>query len=936
MEHSVEHATNRLAQILGKQKVSTRLIDRVAYSCDASLYQLVPRVVVHASSISDIIELFAWSRREHIPLTFRAAGTSLSGQAITEHALVALGGFRELDIAPDGNWVRAGCMLRGGYVNGRLRSYHRRIGPDPASIDACTIGGIVANNASGMCCGIAQNAYHTLLSMTFVLPSGTIIDTRDLEAADQQLAEQEPTLYAGLAALRDHVRSDPALVELIGHRTRLKNTMGYSIAAFLDFDRPVDILQHLLVGSEGTLGFIASVQLATVDDPPYATTLLVGYRNVADACRAVDAFDGEGAVAVELMDDATLAAIARHSNERTLPSLPKAAALLVEFRYDDPERTAIMDRHAAEIARRTGATSVTVAADHLQRQSLWRVRKGAMPSVGAARAVGSALINEDVAFPRSQLAAAVGDLRLLLGRYGFVDAVIFGHARDGNMHFAFSLGADEPSIERYGRFMDELAELVVGKYDGSLKAEHSTGRNMAPYLEHQWGERATALMWKIKELVDPEHLLNRDVMLSRNRTIHVQNIKQLPAVHPIVDRCIECGFCEHVCPSAALTLSPRQRIIVLRQIQREESTGRNHHATELARSFRYTGDQTCAADGMCQRGCPVGINTGEFIVAYRQKQKRPLGALVAAVTARNVRRWISSLGTASTLAHRIACVVGAQPLTWVTAMLARTMRVPSWLPTIGLPYRIRPRCCEHAAMVFVPSCMACFGGRSPKDGESVTEALLQLAERAGLAIAIAKQAGSVCCGQPWHSSGREDDYRRVLTAWIEAAYQASKGGQMPVVIDSSSCALSLQTAREHIDGPTAERLARLQILGPVEAAEKICAMLPHPLRRRYRVVVHPPCSLERSNQRAQVVGLFESLGCEVTIPDSVGCCGMAGDRGLRFPELPRAALQHQREDIASIDADFYVSTNLPCQWQLAAATGKPYRSLWCVLEQISR
>ncbi len=935
MSDRVELAARQLARRLGDCKVSTSLLDRVAYSTDASLYQIVPRAVVRAESIADVIELFAWSKRERIPLTFRAAGTSLSGQSVTEHVLVALRGFNDLAIPPTGEWVRAGCMLRGGYVNGRLRRFHRRIGPDPASIDACTIGGIIANNASGMCCGISQNAYHTLRSMTLVLPSGTVLDTTNLAAADQRLAELEPALYAGLAALRDRVRQDQKLCQLIRHRTRLKNTMGYAIAAFLDFDRPADILQHLMVGSEGTLGFIVDATLTTIDEPPFATTALLGYRSVHDACHAVAAFDGEGAVAIELMDDATLNAIAHHAQERHQIQLPRHAALLVEFRYNDPDNAAVMKSLVERLARQSAAVELTIASDDQRRNLLWRLRKGAMPSVGAARAISTALINEDVAFPRDRLSAAVGDLRSLLLASGFTDAVIFGHARDGNMHFAFSLPPDDVWIERYARFMDELAELVVARYDGSLKAEHSTGRNMAPYVEQQWGKQATELMWQLKSLVDPEHLLNPGVILSRDRTIHLQNIKQLPAVHPVLDRCIECGFCERVCPSSTLTLSPRQRIVIMRSIAHARQQRKTQHARMLEKMFRYAGDRTCATDGMCQVACPVGINTGDFIIELRAQRKSGCASWLANAAARHPAVWIGLIASALRLAQWVSRILGKRTLASLTATLARRFRTPAWLPTMGVPDVFPRSSSDSADMIYVPSCMACFGGRTP-DGESVTNALLELAKRAGIAIAVIERAGTICCGHPWHSKGYRDAYLRALERWVTVAYEASNGGRLPIVTDSSSCALSLQAAHTVLSGEHADRFARLRILSPVETVEAMLPNIASRITREHRVVLHPTCAVVRSQQQHRLIALLQSCRCRVIVPQSSSCCGMAGDRGLHYPELPAAALHTTVREVAQLDADFFVSTNLPCQWQLSSATGRQYISLWCAIERMSR
>ncbi|MCS6999417.1 MAG: FAD-binding and (Fe-S)-binding domain-containing protein [Bacteroidota bacterium] len=922
-------AEEKLAAVLGADKVSTSLLDRVAYSCDASLYQLVPRSVVRVESIADVQSLFAWSRRENIPITFRGAGTSLSGQAVTHHVLVVVRNFNDFVVGRDGAVVTAGCSLRGGYVNARLRAYHRRIGPDPASIDACTIGGIVANNASGMCCGITQNSYHTLRAMTLVLPSGTMIDTTDIAAADAQLAHYEPELYQGLATLRDEIRADRALVALIRHRSRLKNTMGFALAAFLDYDLPADILQHLMVGSEGTLGFIANVTLATIEEPPFAQTALIGFPTIADACRAVAAFDDMGATAIELMDDATLRAIQHYAVQGTRVQLPRAAGLLVEFRYADSAE-AIPSTHIAHVADMCNADSVTIATNDYERLLLWKLRKGAMPSVGAARPVGSALINEDVAFPRDRLAEAVGDLRRLLDTFSFDDAVIFGHARDGNMHFAFSLVSDQRSIDTYAAFMDALAELVVQRYDGSLKAEHGTGRNMAPYLVQQWGDRATEIMWRIKRLVDPQHLLNPDVILTRDTTLHVRNIKHLPRVHPVLDHCIECGFCERVCPSATLTLSPRQRIVVLREIAR---CRRDNERRILHRAFTYAGEVTCAADGMCMLACPVGINTGEVIIEQREQKANGLSRIGWQLAALSPAFWIRATGMKLFLAKKIASLTGESLMERVSNIATHVARTPMWLRTMGVPERLRAQSCRAPHLTYLPTCMTCFGGRN-RHG-SVAEAFLHLAKQAGVKVAIPPAACTVCCGHPWHSGGMVAEYRRVASRWIAAAMKATEDGAIPLVVDSSSCALSI--GQELKKMTASDDTMQVKVLDPVDAAEYLYThgQISAPARR-YRVLVHPGCAGERLGATERIRLLLERLGCQVIIPPSAACCGMAGDRGLRYPELPAHALAQQAEEIRQSDADFYVGTNLPCIWQLAHTTGKPFVHLWIALLQMAK
>ncbi len=228
--------------------------------------------------------------------------------------------------------------------------------------------------------------------------------------------------------------------------------------------------------------------------------------------------------------------------------------------------------------------------------------------------------------PIESLAAATADLQAALVRHGYAEAIIFGHALDGNLHFVFAQGfADEEAIRRYAALMDDVAEIIVVKrYDGSLKAEHGTGRNMAPFVEMEWGKQATDLMWRIKRLFDPQGLFNPGVILNEDRNIHLKNFKPMLATDPLVDRCIECGFCEPMCPTRGLTVTPRQRIVGAREVV--GCTPRNLQTEKprrFERAFLSFSVDSCAACGLCETACPLEINTGTMSKAIRgQRQGR--------------------------------------------------------------------------------------------------------------------------------------------------------------------------------------------------------------------------------------------------------------------------------------------------------------------------
>lgn len=549
----------------------TDALSTLAFGTDASFYRLIPKLIIRVESEDEVVELLHLARRDQVSVTFRAAGTSLSGQAISDSVLIVLGdNWNAKEIRGQGTQIRLQPGVIGAQANAWLAPYGRKIGPDPASINACKIGGIVANNASGMCCGTAQNTYHTLAGMRVVLADGTRIDTEDAgNVAD--FRQSHGPLLEQLATLARETRANTDLAAKIRHKYRLKNTTGLSLNALVDFDDPLDILSHLLVGSEGTLGFISSVTYDTVIDHPNKASALIVFPDVETCCNAVTVLKSQPVSAVELLDRRSLRSV------QDKPGMPafvqqlsaNACALLIESRA--ATQTLLHEQLAhimGSLSAFTVEKQVDFTEDPAENAKLWAIRKDTFPAVGAVRKTGTTVIIEDVTFPVEQLAIGVNRLIELFDKHHYDEAILFGHALEGNLHFVFTQGFNSPQeVARYQAFMDDVAQLVAVEFGGSLKAEHGTGRNMAPFVELEWGSDAYQLMWALKRLLDPQGILNPDVILSEDPQIHLKHLKPLPAADEIVDKCIECGFCEPVCPSKGLTLSPRQRIVIWRDIQ---------------------------------------------------------------------------------------------------------------------------------------------------------------------------------------------------------------------------------------------------------------------------------------------------------------------------------------------------------------------------------
>ncbi|MBC8125092.1 MAG: FAD-binding oxidoreductase, partial [Candidatus Kapabacteria bacterium] len=739
-----------LRQLLGKERVSTRIIDRLAFAHDASLYRLIPDAVVRPSSREHVQALMLWCTQSNRHLTFRAGGTSLSGQAVTNGILVDLSrDWKHIEILDGGLRVRMQPGITGARVNAHLRRFGQKLGPDPASIIAAMIGGIVANNASGMCCGTKQNSYNTLDSMQYILADGTAIDTANPDA-DSELQQACPDLHAGLLQLRNDVFADAELLSTIDRKYQIKNTIGYSLNALVDEHVPARIIARLLIGSEGTLGFIESVTLKTIPDAVNKTTAIIMYGSIDEACDDVAYWRDAGAAAVEIMDDASLRSFAFlpttpvHLRNDT----PGAAALLIEFHDCEPP---------------TGNPSIRWTTDPHEQATLWRLRKGLMPSIGAMRPPGSTMINEDIAVPAQHLAALVKDVRALFVECGYDEGIIFGHAKDGNIHFVIHQSFEtEAEINRYVLFMERIAQIVVGTYGGSLKAEHGTGRNMTPFVEMEWGSTAYAIMHRIKALLDPHGILSPGVLLNNNPRAHIENIKPVPVIgQPEVDLCIECGFCEHVCPSRGITLTPRQRIVLQRE--RVLHAGSPSIVQEIDNEFVYDGIETCATDGICSTVCPVGIDTGTMITEMRHKRSNSVMKSLSHVASRNMR---------------------------FVNLIART--ATSVIRRYGTSHVARPTTVESPEIYYFQTCPSKWFGL--QHGElPLNEVVTTLAQRANVRMQVI-DSNALCCGQPFSSKGCAEDARHLSATMVSHMFDVIKEASASVLLDTSTCAAAIRDA----------------------------------------------------------------------------------------------------------------------------------------------
>jgi D-lactate dehydrogenase len=934
-------------------------LSTLAYGTDASFYRLIPNLVVKVESEEELIRVLAESRRLRLPVTFRAAGTSLSGQSLSDSILILLAGsWKRWCINEDASRITLQPGVVGAHANAYLAPYGKKIGPDPASINSAMIGGIAANNASGMCCGTAQNSYRTVASMRIIFGDGAALDTGDPESREE-FARTHSELLRRITEIAGRTKSNERLASRIRLKYKMKNTTGYSLNALVDFDDPIDILQRLMIGSEGTLGFIAEVTYNTVPDLPCKASGLIIFPDIETACRAVPVLKTCSVDAVELMDRESLRSVeGKEGMPEYLPGLGESvASLLVETRAPDPsglaDHVGVISRALDYLPKVRPLQFTSVPAEY---EKLWNIRKGLFPSVGAMRKTGTAVIIEDVAFPVPRLAEASVDLRRLFVKHGYRDAILFGHALDGNLHFVFKQDFNVPSeVRRYSDFIDEVTAMVVRKYDGSLKAEHGTGRNMAPFVELEWGAEAYALMKEIKSVFDPENLINPGVVINNDPQVHLRNLKPLPPAHEIIDKCIECGFCEVQCPSKDLTLTPRQRIVVYREMSRLKASGESPgRLAALSKAYRYEGVETCATDGLCSTACPVNIDTGKMIKYIRWHQTGPFAHAVARTLARNMPAVTGALSVMLNVVGASHALLGTKLMGGAGLALRKLSgnRIPLWneymprgaarLPSLSaaarlpssMPAAVRlslnpviAGVAKQSKVVYFPSCINRTMGTSRDYGREapLTHKTVALLEKAGYQVVFPKDLSGLCCGMAFDSKGFKEEGLMKADELNRALLDASHNGEIPVYADMSPC---LYRMRETLD-------KRLDLYEPVGF---ILKYLPERLEFRKlpeTVAIHTTCSSAKMGLSPRFRKLAEMCAERVIVPDGVGCCGWAGDRGFTFPELNASALAGLKSGIPRDCAGGY-STSRTCEIGLSLHSGLSYRSIVYLVDRCTR
>lgn len=930
-----------LRKKLSKQQLLTSPLMRVAFAADAGCYQKFPQLVIKSNNEAEVCFVLAHLNSQGIPVTFRAAGTSLSGQAISDSVLLEARGdnWSKVSVWDDGGRVKTQIGITGNRLNQLLKPYKRKFGPDPASINSALIGGIIANNASGMSCGTHANSYATIESARIIFSDGTLLDTADPESRAMFL-KNKPEMVESLLNLKKEIDSQPQLKAKISEKYKIKNTTGYGLNALVDFDDPMDIILHLMVGSEGTLGFVSEAVFRTVPVLPHRASAMIYFHSLKDACDAVPELKKARVSAIELLDREALRSVETQSG---IPEYLKAfekgvTALLIDLEAASEDELELLMKNTREaLSSFRLVRDFELSRNIKQINDYWKIRKGVFPSVGGTRKNGTTVIIEDVAVKMENLTPAVLDLRHLLDENGYADAVIYGHALEGNLHFIFAPDfTDAHELDNYENLITKLVHLIIDKYKGSLKAEHGTGINMAPFVRYEWGDELYRMMQTIKTVFDPNHILNPGVIINNDPKAHLKHFKPLPLVDETVDKCIECGFCEINCLSTGYTLSARQRIVVLREVNRLKASQENPGLlASIEKDFQFLGNETCAGDGLCATSCPLSIDTGILIKKLRDEHNRDKAS---------AQKWALRIAdnfdtTQSVLRKGLGFVAFSQNLLGNRVMqgLASSVRaasfntIPAWnpyLPQAAKTKNVNPGKANNnrSKVVYFPSCINQTMGPalSDTDQKPLMQVTIDVLERAGYQVLFPETMNQLCCGTPWESKGFIQVANQKSDELEKALLKASNNGEYPVLCDTSPCIYRMKKVMD----------SRLKLYEPVEFAHDFLLDKLTFEKSDQAMAFHVTCSSTKMDLTDKFIKVAQACTSRAVFPEEVGCCGFAGDKGFSHPRLNDWALRKLKPAVTGCQSGY--SNSRTCEIGLSKNSGIDYKSVMYLIDATTK
>ena len=878
---------------------------RAMYSTDSSNYRQMPIGVVVPRTVADIEATLDLCHRHGAPVVTRGAGTSLAGQTCNVAVVIDASKYlnRILEVDPDGGLAR----VEPGVVLDDLRTaaerYHLTFGPDPATHDRCTLGGMIGNNSCGVHSVMAGKTDDNVRALDVITYDGVRLTVRSATEAqlDGIVAGGSPAaaIYQSLRALRDtyadHIRS--------GFPQIPRRVSGYNLGHLLP-ENGFNVA-GALVGSEGTCVTILEATLQLVHSPPERSLVVLGYPDIYTAADAVPEILDFGPIGLEALDDHM---IANMKLLKLFPAeiamLPDAGAwLMVEFGAGDRSEAHGQSRRLMDyLSRSLARPSMKLCNSSGEAARFWQVREsglGATAIVPGSPDYWSGW--EDSAVPPKRMGDYLRDLRLLLDGYGY-EGAFYGHFGEGCLHGRYSFDLVTPAgIATFRSFMTEAADLVVG-YGGSLSGEHGDGQARGELLTRMFEPELMDAFRDFKQIWDPANKMNPGKLIDANpldadlrlgATYNPPTLKTHFAfpedggsMASAALRCVGVGRCRRhdggtMCPSYMVTRD-----------ERDSTRGRAHllfemlQGSALKKGWRNKEVRAaldlCLACKACKSECPVKVDMAsykaEFLSHYYSRRIRPRSAYSMGL----IYWWTGVAAHAPRLVNRLTHMPGVAGLVKFLGGVAPERRLPNFA-TRTFRSEFYSRSADEAQ-----------GRMSRPSGAAPARVLLWAdtfnnhfhPETARAAVEVLESAGfsvdvpraTLCCGRPLYDYGMLDLAAHLLRQIVDSLRGDIRAG-VPVIVLEPSCASVFRDELVQLlpEDPDARRLRSLTFLLS-EFLEGHAADVRWP-RLETSAILHGHCHQKSVTNMTAEESILRKLGVDLALPDA-GCCGMAGAFGF--------------------------------------------------------
>jgi FAD/FMN-containing dehydrogenase/Fe-S oxidoreductase len=883
-------------------------ISRALYSTDASVYQIEPLGVVIPRSHEAVIRAVEIAARHGVPITPRGGGTSQAGQSIGAGLVLDTSKHlnRILEINPDERWARVEPGVVLDELNAVLRPHQLRFAPDVSSASRATVGGMMANNSSGARSVLYGKTIDHVHEQRVVLADGSLAHFRPLTAGELARAQSGDAIAArayraipelGVRHAAEIDRRFPKVLRRVG---------GYNLDAFVDPARPID-LTRIIVGSEGTLGFIVDAKIGLVPLPAQKTVMTIEFDHLLDALGATPLVLKHGPSAVEVMDDFILSHARGHAlldaQRQSMIQRDGSSLLCVEFYGDSLDALAArMEGVERELKGASYSCRVRHVLDLAKQAKIWSFREAALGLSTAMKSDGKAIsFVEDTAVAPDKLRAYIERFIAIVRRHG-TTAGVYAHASVGCLHVRPVVNLKTASgVAMFEAIATEVADLVL-EFGGALSGEHGDGLVRGAFNEKMFGSELYQAFRAVKRTFDPNGLFNPGRIVDTPPiTSHLRfgagyqtpapattfDFSEHAGFGRAVEMCSGVGLCRKtrdgtMCPSFMVTReeahSTRGRANTLRLAM-------NGELGDAKLSDRGVHDvlDLCLECRACKSECPVGVDVArfksEFLSGYWERHRLTMSAHA-----------FGHAHSASALGSRFAplsnAIANSNPMRWVmehTLGVDRRRTLPKWtrntLRRRYPPSRLRQgfggqEGAHHQTLFFVDTF-------TEYEAPEIGVAAIEVLKASGLPTALAP---NVCCGRPLISQGLLSEARRQAAANVHALFDAADAGRAIVFVEPSCLSAVREDAPDLLRGELQRRarvVARQSLLFE-EYLERECAAGTATLKLATgpaNIHLHPHCHQRSMGLAAPAKALLSRVPGAVVTDLDAGCCGMAGSFG---------------------------------------------------------